>query len=123
MSVVKNVSTNEYTSQRLTGDQLLRLRQQNHTIKVFQRFASELKRTNVSEQTAIAFKLDILNDYTYPTPFPKDMFLRLPNVSPNYSYVILGQIGTGKRLKFFSRKLIILGYWSQGATVRTNIIS
>ena len=97
-STVKNNATNAYTSERLTGHQLLLLRQQNHTIKVFDRLYSGLKRSNLPQRRALSLKMDLLNEYTHPTPFPTDMFLRLPNGSPNQAYIMLGQIGTGKTI-------------------------
>ena len=95
-SVVKNKATNEYATGPLTGHELLRYRQQNYTIKVFDRLYSGLKRKNLSKQKALSFKMDLLKEYGHPTPFPTDMFLRLPNGSPNQAYIMLGQIGTGK---------------------------
>ena len=95
-STLKNKARDTYTSERLTGHQLLFLRKQNHTIKVFDRLYSGLKRANLSKRRALSLKMDLLNEYTHPTPFPTDMFLRLPNGSPNQAYIMLGQIGTGK---------------------------
>ena len=95
-SVVKNSSTNEYTIGPRTGHQLLLLQQQNHTIKVLEKLNSGLKRTHMSNKEYLALKMDLLNEYAHPAPFPADMFLRLPNGSPDQAYIILGQIGTGK---------------------------
>ena len=97
-SVVKNSSTNEYTIGSRTGHQLLFLQQQNHTFKVFDILYSELKRTNMSKRRALSLKMDLLNEYAHPTPFPTDMFLRLPNGSPNQAYIMLAQVGTGKMI-------------------------
>ena len=41
-------------------------------------------------------KMDLFNEYAHPKPFPKDMFLRLNEGSPDQAYVILGQRSTGK---------------------------
>ena len=100
-SMVKSYGTNEYAIGPLTGRQLLLLRQQNHTIKVFDRLYSGLKRKNLSKRRALSLKMDLLNEYTHPTPFPRDMFLRLPNGSPNQAYIMLGQVQTGKIIKHF----------------------
>ena len=45
---------------------------------------------------ALRLKMDLLDDYSLPRPFPNDMFLRLPNGSPDQSYLILGQKETGR---------------------------
>ena len=95
-STVKNYATKAHTGERLSGHQLLLLRQQNHTIKVFDRLYSGLKRKHLSKRKALSYKMDLLNEYAHPTPFPTDMFLSLPNGSPNQAYIMLGQIGTGK---------------------------
>ena len=95
-SGVKNYSTNEYNLGPLTGHELLLRIQKNQTIKVFDRLYPGLKRKKLSKMNALSLKMDLLNDYTRPTPFPTDMFLRLPNRSTSQAYIMLGQIGTGK---------------------------
>ena len=69
-----------------------------------------MKRKNMSRKKALSLKLDIFDDYSHPKPFPKDMYLRLPNGSPNQAYLILGTKGTGTkllRLIVFNKKKII----------------
>ena len=95
-SVVKNVSTNEYTLELRTGHQLMQFLEQNHTIEVFHRLKTSLRRKNMSRRMALRLKMDLLDDYSLPRPFPNDMFLRLPNGSPDQSYLILGQKETGR---------------------------
>ena len=95
-SGVKNYATNEYTIGPRTGHELLLLWKLNHTVKVFDRLYTGLKRKKLSKKRALSLKMDLLNEYTHPTPFPTDMFLRLPNGSPSQAYIMLGQIGTGK---------------------------
>ena len=50
----------------------------------------------MSRRTALRLKMDLLDEYSLPRPFPNDMFLRLPDGSPDQAYLMLGQKGTGK---------------------------
>ena len=95
-SVVKNVSTNEYTHTMRTGHQLMQFLEHNHTLKVFHRLHSSLRRTNMSRRIALRLKMDLFDEYSLPRPFPNDMFLRLPNGSPDQAYLMLGQKETGR---------------------------
>ena len=53
------------------------------------------KRQKMSQRLSLGLKMDLFDEYTYPTPFPKDIFQRLPNLSPHLEYIMLGQKGTG----------------------------
>ena len=94
-SLTRNPATNEYNFERRTGHQLLHLYQQNHTIRVFERLLSGLKCEIMSPLMSSYLKMDLFDEYSYPRPFPNDKFLRIPKGSPNQSYVMLGQKGTG----------------------------
>ena len=100
-SGVKNYSTNKYTLGPLTSRELLLRLQKNQTIKVFDRLYPGLKRKKLAKMDALSLKMDLLNEYTHPAPFPTDMFRRLPNGSTSQAYIMLGQIGTGKATHTF----------------------
>ena len=51
----------------------------------------------MSRKKILKHKLDLLQEFAHPTPFPESMFLKLPKGSSNQQpYVILGRKGTGK---------------------------
>ena len=80
----------------LTGEEIISLINKNYVIRIFQRLRSSLRRQKMSRRRSLMLKMDLLNEYSHPKPFPKDIFLRLPSGSPDQSYVMLGQKGTGK---------------------------
>ena len=99
-ATIRHASTN-YTGKLVkeSGYHMLSHYKQNVTIKVFERLATSLKYTHMSKREYLSLKMDLFEDYSYPKPFPTDKFQRLKHESPNQSYVILGQKGTGKSCK------------------------
>ena len=97
-AVVQNPIDKHRWHSYIQGDTLLQFLHRNYTIKVFEKLNASMKRKNMSRKKALSLKLDIFNDYSHPKPFPKDMYLRLPNGSPNQAYLILGTKGTGNKL-------------------------
>ena len=95
-AVTRSPVTKRRALWNLPGNEILLLHKQNYTIKVFERLYASLKRTDMSQKQALRLKMDIFQDYGYPKPFPRDMFQRLPEGSPNQAYLMLGQKGTGK---------------------------
>ena len=87
------------TWKELSGYEILSLHGSNYTIKILERLKAKEKRRGMSKRKARGMKLDLLDEYAHPKPFPKDMFLRLPNGSPDrldQEYLIMGQKGTGR---------------------------
>ena len=88
---------------KLPGHDILSLHGANYTIKIFQRLKDmRYRRRGMSKRVARGMKLDLLDEYAHPKPFPKDMFLRLPNGSPDrpdQEYLIMGQKGTGRNYR------------------------
>ena len=95
-STVKDPLTNVTYHRTVKGSDLADLYDQNCTIKVFHILETSKKRKSMSKRKALQLKMDLFDDYSYPKPFPKDMFLRLPNGSPDQAYLVLGQKGTGR---------------------------
>ena len=86
---------------RVPGHYILSLYEKNYTIKVFEKLSVSRKRgyMYMSTRKFHSLKMDLVQEYAHPKPFPTDMFLKLPNGSPDQAYVILGQKGTGKIFK------------------------
>ena len=96
VTVTRHPSSN-YTGRirNIPGHDILHLYESNHTVKVFERLSARLKRKNMSKRRYLLEKMDLFQEYSHPKPFPRDMYLRLPDGSPDAAYVILGQKGTG----------------------------
>ena len=95
-TLAKDPITNETFIKRMTGPDILSLVKKGYLIKVFEKLNANLKRENMSKRMLLRYKMDLFKDYSYPKPFPKDMFLRLPHGSPNQAYLMLGTKGTGE---------------------------
>ena len=58
--------------------------------------------------------MDLLDEYSLPKPFPNDMFLRLPNGSPDLAFLMLGQKETGRiiitHINCFDKGLSLMVY-------------
>ena len=80
----------------LPGKYILSLMERNYTVKVFEKLLASKKRQPHSRKTFLSLKLDLFKEYAHPKPFPTDMFLSLPDGSPDQAYVILAHKGTGK---------------------------
>ena len=95
-AITRHASSN-YTGTHwnIPGHQILSLYERNYVIKVFNSLSASLKRQNMSKKKYLEKKMDLFKEFNHPKPFPKDMFLRLPEGSPDAAYVILGQRGTG----------------------------
>ena len=91
---------------RVPGHYILSLYEKNYTIKVFEKLSVSRKQgyMYMSTRKFHSLKMDLIKEYQHPKPFPTDMFLSLPNGSPDQAYVILGQKGTGKT---FQSSLVI----------------
>ena len=95
-TVTRHVSSNySGTHWKIPGNQIISLYESKYTIKLFDRLSAGLKRNNMSKKRFLQEKMDLFMEYSYPKPFPTDMFLRLPKGSPDAAYLILGQKGTG----------------------------
>ena len=94
---LRHASTNYLAKQlNLPGHSILSLVDQNYTVAVFEKLSTSKKKKSLSTEQFLLLKMDLFKDYTHPKPFPTDMFLRLPNGSPDQAYVFLAQKGTGK---------------------------
>ena len=91
--------TNETFFGRMTGSSILSLLKKDYSIKVFEKLNARHKTDHMSKRMSLLYKMDIFEDYSYPKPFPKDKFLKLPHGSPDQAYLILGTRGTGKLYK------------------------
>ena len=97
-TISRHASTNySGTLQNVPAHDILSLYKDNYILKIFERLPASLKRKNMSRRRALLMKMDLFNEYAHPKPFPKDMFLRLNEGSPDQAYVILGQRSTGKK--------------------------
>ena len=81
---------------KVPGHYLLSLYERNYTIKVFDGLPAALKKKVLSKYKELALKMDLFKEYSYPKPFPPDMFVRLPPGMQNQAYVILGHKNTGR---------------------------
>ena len=95
-TVAKDPITNDTFLRDMTGPDILSLLKKDYSIKVFEALNSGLKRESMSKRMSLMYKMDLFKDYSHPEPFPEDMFLRLPNGSPNQAYLMLGTKGTGE---------------------------
>ena len=97
LAVTRHPSSNySGTQSKTSGHSILRLYKENYTIKIFETLSASLKRFNMSKRLFLEKKMDLFREYGYPKPFPKDMFLRLPEgKAPDSAYLVLGQRGTG----------------------------
>ena len=95
-TVARNPITNDTFLRDMAGPDILSLLKKDYSIKVFEALNSRLKRENMSKRMSLRYKMDLFKDYSHPEPFPEDMFLRLPNGSPNQAYLMLGTKGTGE---------------------------
>ena len=95
-TVAKDPITNDTFLRDMAGPDILSLLKKGYSIKVFEALNSGLKRENMSKRMSLRYKMDLFKDYSHPEPFPEDMFLRLPNGSPNQAYLMLGTKGTGE---------------------------
>ena len=82
--------------QQLPGHDILSLLKENYTIKVWETLRAARKRQKLSQPLSLSLKMDLFDEYAYPTPFPKDIFQRIPTLSPHLEYIMLGQKGTGR---------------------------
>ena len=87
--------TNETFVRRIPGQSILSLLKNGYLLKVFEKLNTKPKRQQMSKRMYLMKKMDIFKDYSYPTPFPRDKFLKLPDGSPNQAYLMLGTKGTG----------------------------
>ena len=94
-AVTKDPVTHKSVIGSIPGYELLSMLEKNYTIKIFEKLYSSLRIKKMSKESSLQFKLDIFKDYSSPKPFPKDMFLNLPQGSPNQAYLMLGTKGTG----------------------------
>lgn len=92
----KDPVTNETFDRRLTGPSILLLLMKGYSIKIFEKLNTKLKRQAMSKKMHLIKKMDIFQDYSYPKPFPRDKFLKLPDGSPNQAYLMLATKGTGE---------------------------
>ena len=92
----KDPITNQSFLRRMAGSDIIALLKNHTMFKVFERLNAGLKRKQMSRRVSLMYKMDIFKDYSYPQPFPRDKFLRLPDGSPNQAYLMLGTKGTGK---------------------------
>ena len=72
------------------------LLKEKYTVKVWETLRASRKRRERSQRLSLNLKMDLFDEFTYPTPFPKDIFQRLPTLSPHLEYIMLGQKGTGR---------------------------
>ena len=80
----------------MTGPDILSLLKKDYALQIFEKLNASLRGKSFSKRTSLSLRMDIFKDYSYPQPFPKDKFLRLPHGSPNQAYLMLGTKGTGK---------------------------
>ena len=67
-------------------------------IKIFERLKGSLKRVSMPKAKYLSLKMDLLEEYQFPQPFPPDMMLKRPR-GTDHVYLMLGQQGTGKVLQ------------------------
>ena len=94
---IRHASTN-YSGKLLNIPRhyILSLVDQNYTVTVFEKLSASKKKKSLSTEQFLSLKMDLFKEYAQPKPFPTDMFLRLPNGSPDKAYIILAQKGTGE---------------------------
>ena len=86
---------------RVPGHYVWSLYKRNHTFKIYELLPTGIDASFMSQKKVLNLKLDLLQEYAYPSPFPKNMFLKLPRGSVNQQpYVILGTKGTGKYKRY-----------------------
>ena len=94
-AVGKHPVTNETFMKYMAGPNILSLVKRNCSLKVFEKLRTTLKRRYMSKRMSLMHKLDIFKEYSYPNPFPRDKFLKLPFGSPDQAYLMLSTKGTG----------------------------
>ena len=101
-TVSRHQSTNySGTFWKVPGHYVWSLYKRNHTFKIYEHLTSSIDASSMSQKKVLNLKLDLLQEFSYPSPFPKNMFLKLAKGSSNQqSYVILGGKGTGKYISY-----------------------
>ena len=97
MTVSRHQSNNySGTFWRVPGHYVWSLYKRNHTFKIYELLLSGIDIEFMSRRKVLTLKLDLLQEFAHPTPFPESMFSKLHRGSSNQQpYVILGQKGTG----------------------------
>ena len=101
---------------RVPGHYVWSLHKRNHTFKIYELLYPAIDASFMSQKKILNFKIDLLEEFADPSPFPENMFLKLARGSTNQQpYVILGTKGTGKCVQYLryliNIKNIIITEW------------
>ena len=109
ITISRHQSTNySGTFWRVPGHYVWSLYKRNHTLKIYAPFKSAIDASFMSQKKVLNMKLDILQEFGYPSPIPKNMFLKLSRgLSNQQSSVILAGKGTGKYILYLQYLMII----------------